>query len=154
MRNICCEKKCNYEHKRDQSCWMKTTIFYELCAYTSLGVWVIGKRSPVADSNSYLNQREEIMFYLPNIVRPIPQVNKSVPCLSLTLVLLNWDIPCLCKQCRSRSVVLKKPTDLDLQCLPFRMWIYSNNPVQVIWLAENWKWAWHLNLFRRTRVKK
>ena len=32
------------------------------------------------------------------------------------------------------------------------MWIYSNNPYQVIWLAENWKWAWHLNLFSMTRV--
>ena len=34
------------------------------------------------------------------------------------------------------------------------MWIYSNNPDQVFWLAENLKWAWHLNLFSRTRVKK
>ena len=34
----------------------------------------------------------------------------------LTLVLLNLDIPCLCKQ--------KKPTDMDLHCLPFSMWIY------------------------------
>ena len=25
----------------------------------------------------------------------------------LTLVLLNLDIPCICKQCRSRSVVIK-----------------------------------------------
>ena len=47
---------------------------------------------------------------------------------------------------------LKKPTDLDLHCLSLSMWIYSNNPDQVIWLAENWKWAWHLNLFSRTRV--
>ena len=33
------------------------------------------------------------------------------------------------------------------------MWIYSNNPDQVIWLAVNKKWAWQLNLFSRTRVK-
>ena len=31
----------------------------------------------------------------------------------VTPVLLNLNIPCLCKQCRSRSVA-KKPTDLDL----------------------------------------
>ena len=29
---------------------------------------------------------------------------------------------------------------------------YSNNPDQVIWLAENLKWAWYLNLFSRTRL--
>ena len=35
------------------------------------------------------------------------------------------------------SWLLKKPTDLDLHCLPLSMWIYSNNLDQVIWLAEN-----------------
>ena len=64
--------------------------------------------------------------------------------LILTLVLLNPDIPCLCK--------LKKPTDLDLHCLPLSIWIHSNNSDKVIWLAENEEWAWHLNLFSRTRV--
>ena len=29
----------------------------------------------------------------------------------------------------------KKPTDLDLHCLPLRIWIYSNNSDQAIWLA-------------------
>ena len=38
----------------------------------------------------------------------------------LTLVQLNLDMPCLCKQCRSRSVV-KNPTDLNLHCLSLRM---------------------------------
>ena len=33
------------------------------------------------------------------------------------------------------------------------MWIYSNNPDQAIWLAENYKWAWHVTLSSRTRVK-
>ena len=42
------------------------------------------------------------------------------------------------------SWLLKKPTDLDLNCLPLSMWIYSNNPDQVIWLADNYKWAWYL----------
>ena len=42
--------------------------------------------------------------------------------LLITLVLLNPDIPCLCKQCRSKiSWLLKKPTDLDLHCLPSSM---------------------------------
>ena len=67
----------------------------------------------------------------------------------LTLVLLNPDIPCLCKQCRSRSVA----TDLDLHCLSLSMWININILDQVIWLGENQKWVWHLNLFSRTRVK-
>ena len=52
------------------------------------------------------------------------------------------------------SWLLKKPTDLDLHCLSFSMWIkYINNLDQVIWLAENWKWVWHLNLFSMRRVK-
>ena len=51
------------------------------------------------------------------------------------------------------SWLLKKPTDLDLHCLPLSIWIYSNNLDQVIWLAESYKWAWYLNLFRRTKVK-
>ena len=40
-----------------------------------------------------------------------------------------------------------------MHCLTFSMWIYINNLDQVIWLAENWKWAWHHNLFSMTRVK-
>ena len=35
------------------------------------------------------------------------------------------------------SWLLKKPTDLDLHCLPLSMWIYINNLDQVIWFAEN-----------------
>ena len=48
------------------------------------------------------------------------------------------------------SWLLKKPNDLDLHCLPIRMWIYLDNLDQIIWLAENLK-AWQLNLFSRTR---
>ena len=33
------------------------------------------------------------------------------------------------------------------------MWICIKIQNQVIWLAENQKWTWHLNLFSRTRVK-
>ena len=65
--------------------------------------------------------------------------------LVLTLVLLNPDTPCLCKQCRSRSVGFWGVCHLVCE--------YSNNLDQVIWLAENYKWAWHLNLFSKTRVK-
>ena len=34
------------------------------------------------------------------------------------------------------SWLLKKPTDLDLHCLSSSVWIYSNNPYQVIWKLE------------------
>ena len=51
------------------------------------------------------------------------------------------------------SWLLKKPTDLDLHCLPFGTWICINNPDQVNWLAENEKLVWHLNLFSMTRVE-
>ena len=47
---------------------------------------------------------------------------------------------------------LKKPTDLDLHCLSFSIWKCINNLHQVIWLADNLKWVWHLNLFSMTRV--
>ena len=35
----------------------------------------------------------------------------------------------------------KKPADLDLHYLPFSMWLCFDNLVQVVWLAENLKWA-------------
>ena len=40
---------------------------------------------------------------------------------------------------------LKKQTDLDPHCLPLSIWIYTNDLDQVIWLAENKKWARHFN---------
>ena len=51
------------------------------------------------------------------------------------------------------SWLLQKPTDLDLHCLPFSMWICINSLDQGIWLANNQKWTWHLNLFSMTKVK-
>ena len=33
------------------------------------------------------------------------------------------------------------------------LWIYINNLDQVMWLADSWKWVWHLNLFSMTMVK-
>ena len=58
-------------------------------------------------------------------------------------------MPCPCKQCRSGSVDF---FDLYLVCLSSSMWICINNLDHVIWLAENFKWAWHLNLFSMTMV--
>ena len=78
-------------------------------------------------------------------------INSSI--IWLTLVLLNPDIPSFANSVDPDQLASKKPTDLDLHCLPLSMRIYSNNWDQVIWLAENQKWAWHLNLFSRTRVK-
>ena len=71
-------------------------------------------------------------------------------CLNYPLSCWAWIYPAFAN-CRSRSV--KKPTDVDLHCLPLSMRIYINNLDQVIWLAENLKRAWHLNFFSRTRVK-
>ena len=51
-----------------------------------------------------------------------------------TLVLLNPDIPCLCKQCRSRSVGFWR-SQLIWICTVLSMHIYSNNLDEVIWLA-------------------
>ena len=59
---------------------------------------------------------------------------------------------CFLKYIMERQCRLKKPTDLVLHCLPFSMWIYSNNLDQANWLAENWKWVWHLHLFRRSSL--
>ena len=71
----------------------------------------------------------------------------------LTLVLLNVDIKCLCKQCRSRSVGFRRSqliwicTVCHSVCEFISTWIKLSD-----WL-KNWKWAWHLNLFSMTRVK-
>ena len=73
-----------------------------------------------------------VLFFCPGLVPRLLKIYKK----SLTLVLLNLDMPCLCKQCKSRSVgffrcqqlvskeasccLLKKPTDLSLQCLSLK----------------------------------
>ena len=61
-------------------------------------------------------------------------------------------MPCLSKQCRSRSVGFWR-SQLIWICTVCHYVNYINNLDQVIWLAENYKWAWHLNLFSMTRVK-
>ena len=50
--------------------------------------------------------------------------------------LAEHNMPCLSKQCRSRSVV-QRPTDLDLHYLSLNMWNSIKNQNQVIWLAGN-----------------
>ena len=59
--------------------------------------------------------------------------NKSI----LTLVMLNLDMHCLCKQCRSRSVGFWRSQLIWIFSLPFSMWICINNLNEAIWLAEN-----------------
>ena len=72
---------------------------------------------------------------------------------------LNYEVlnPCPaepyhCKQCRSRSVGFWRSQLIWIWSLLLSMWIYINKAGQVIWLAINLKWAWHLNFFSRTRV--
>ena len=55
----------------------------------------------------------------------------------LTLVLLNPDISCLCKQCRSRSVGFWRSKLIWICTVPFSLWIYIKNLDQEIWLADN-----------------
>ena len=71
----------------------------------------------------------------------------------LTLDLLNLDIPCLRKQCRCRSVGFFRSQLIWICTVCHSVCEYIHNLDQVIWLAENWKWARHLNLFSMTRVK-
>ena len=70
-----------------------------------------------------------VTFYYSTCIKP-----KQV----VTLVLLNPDNnPAFANSIDPDQLASKKPTDLDLHCLPFIMWIYINNLDQVIWLAEN-----------------
>ena len=70
-------------------------------------------------------------------------------CRLLTLVLLNPDIPCLDPN----------PTDLDLHCLSFSIWIYINKAVwrTAIFPATEWQWlidwlCWGLTTCQPLRV--
>ena len=68
-------------------------------------------------------------------------LRQGMPCSAeegLTLVLLNPNMHCLCKQCNPDQLAS------DLHCLQLSMWICINNLDQVIWLAEN--------LFSMTRL--
>ena len=63
------------------------------------------------------------------------------------------DNPYLCKQCRSRSDGFKKPSDQDLHCLSFSLWIWMKTLYDVIWLVYSQKWVWLIKLFSRIRIK-
>ena len=69
--------------------------------------------------------------------------------LNLTLLLLNTTCPVLANSVDPDQLV---PTDLGLLYLSLNIWLSIKNLDQVIWLAGNLKWAWHLNLFSMTRV--
>ena len=53
----------------------------------------------------------------------------------------------LSRICSAFTVYIIRPIDPTLHCLSSSMGICINNLDQVIWLAENLKRAWHLNLF-------
>ena len=71
-----------------------------------------------------------------------------------TLVLQNPDIPCLSKQCRSRSVGFFRSqliwicTVYHIECI-----FVSKTRIKLSDWLEIRKRAWHLNLFSKTRVK-
>ena len=48
-------------------------------------------------------------------------------CLNLTLVMINPDIPCLCKECRSDQLASFRSQLIWICSLSICMWIYSNN---------------------------
>ena len=72
----------------------------------------------------------------------------------LTLVLLNPDIPWLCKQCRSRSVGFFWTQLIWICTVCHYLCEFIEQSGSFIWLAENKKWVWHLNLFSRARLTK
>ena len=70
----------------------------------------------------------------------------------LTLVLLNPDIPCLCKQCRSRSVGFWRS---QLIWTALFVILYVNlyqQPGSSNLIGWKLEMGWHLNLFSMTRV--
>ena len=70
----------------------------------------------------------------------------------LILVLLNLDMPCLCKQWRSRSVGFCRSQLIWICTICHSVFEFCiNNPDQVIWLAENEKWA-RLNMRSRRGI--
>ena len=81
---------------------------------------------------SWTPHEQLLLFRIANC----PETSLPVFCI-FTLVLLNPDKPCLQTVQIQISWLLKKPTDLDLHCLPLSMRIYINKPDQEFWLTEN-----------------
>ena len=95
-------------------------------------------RSPFL-SSSLQNTARRNWKIVDKVVNPCPTEPGYTLSLQTVQIQISW--------------LLKKPTDLDLHCLPISMWHCINNLNQVIWLAENYKWVWHFNIFSMTVVK-
>ena len=70
---------------------------------------------------------------------------------SLTLILLFSTTPTFAN---SVDPDLKKPSDQDLHCLSFSLWIWTKTLYDVIRLADSQKWVWLIKLFSRIRINK
>ena len=79
------------------------------------------------------------------------QKNKWSCSCFVTLVLLNSDMSCLCKQCRFRSVDFWRSKLTWICTVCHSVFEFVSKLDQVNWFAENYKWAWHHNLFSLTQ---
>ena len=73
----------------------------------------------------------------------------------LILLLLNTTCPVLANSVDPDQLASEKANWSGSALFGIKyvnMWISINHPDQVIWLAGNYKWAWHLNLFSKARV--
>ena len=61
---------------------------------------------------------DHLIIQIQSVINPCPAEPRYTLPLQTVLIQISW--------------LLKKPTDLDLHCLPLSMQIYSNNPDQVI----------------------
>ena len=79
---------------------------------------------------------------------------------ALTLILLFTTTPTFANneapdQMASEEAIRwlpKKPSDQDLHCLSFVLWIWTKTLYGVIWLADSQKWVRLIKLFSRIRV--
>ena len=71
----------------------------------------------------------------------------------LTLILLNLNIPWLCKQLDTDHLASEEANWSGSALFVIKYVIRITSLDQVISLAENYKYPWHLKLFSMTRVK-
>ena len=132
-------RKCTFWH------WHPAKIQISLCIHavwseSSLGAFRIANDTKFlhADNDADNEDRSDCMdvdlnLCWANIQGPVVQnLTKLLANLMLTLVLLNLDISCLCKQCRFRSV-----GQLIWICTVCHYVNLHQQSDQVIWLAEN-----------------
>ena len=67
----------------------------------------------------------------------------------LTLILLFTTTPTFANSVDPDQ----KPSDQELHCLSYSLWIWMKTLYDVIWLADSQKWVWLIKLFSRRRVK-